>query len=43
MSHITRYVNATFNDMNYESGLSDIPGMDYQVYSLEESILRCLK
>lgn len=42
LSHFTRYVNATFNDMKYAEELSLIPGFDYQVFSLEESILRCL-
>lgn len=43
LSYVTRYVNATFNDMKYEPELSCISGMNYQVYSLEESIARCLK
>ncbi|MBR5361599.1 MAG: sugar nucleotide-binding protein [Lachnospiraceae bacterium] len=43
MSHITGYVNAVFNDMKYTEELSRPEGMDYQIYSLEESIKRCLK
>ncbi len=43
LSYATRYVNATFNDMKYAPELSDIAGTDYRVYSLEESIVRCLK
>lgn len=43
LSHITRYVNAVFNDMKYVQPLSVIEGMDYQVYSLEESLQRCLR
>lgn len=43
LSHITRYVNAVFNDMKYTEELSRIEGVEYRVFSLEESILRCLK
>lgn len=41
LSFFTKYVNAVFNDMNYSAELSKISGVDYQVFSLEESINRC--
>lgn len=42
LSHITHYVNVVFNDMRYAPELSHIEGIDYQVYSFEESLRRCL-
>ena len=43
LSRVTGYVNAVFNDMKYEEELSRPEGLDYQLYSLEESIARCLR
>lgn len=43
MSHFTRYVNAVFNDQKYTKDLSVIDGIDYQIFSLKESVEKCRK
>ncbi len=43
LSHATKYVNAVFNDMKYTPELSRIDGLNYCVYSLKETIVRCRK
>lgn len=43
LSHITGYVNVVYNDMKYTQETSVIEGIEYQVFTLEESLQRCLK
>ncbi len=43
LSHVTGAVNAVYNDMKYTKDLSAIEGIRYQVFTLEESLKRCLR